>query len=145
MINRFKNLSYFLSLFFFIFIINAQSQSVNTDLLTAKKLYSEKEYEKAIILFEKIYKKNKSSKIYGQYLDCLIKLSKLETAIKLVKNYYKKQSKNPSILIDLGELYTINGDEELAEKEFKNVINEIEKNPNFIASVASNFYKKKTI
>lgn len=143
MINRFKNLSYFFSLFFFIFIINAQSQSVNTDLPTAKKLYSEKKYEKAIVLFEKIYKKNKSSKVYGQYLDCLIKLSKFETAIKLVKNYYKKQGKNPSILIDLGELYIITGDEELAEKEFKNVINEIEKNPNFIGSVASNFYKKK--
>ena len=94
-----------------------QGQNTNTDLIKAKKLYSEKKYSEAVILFEKIYTKKKSSKIYTSYLDCLIKLSEFDKAIKLVKSYYKKHGKNPSILIDLGELYILKGDEVLAEKE----------------------------
>ena len=123
--------------------MNAQSQDLNTDLTKAKSLYSEKKYEDAVILFEKVYKKKKSSKIYSSYLDCLIKLSEFEQAINLVKSYYKKHGKNPAILIDLGELYILKGDEKLAKKEFQNAIYEIQKKPNFILSVASNFYKKK--
>ena len=138
-----KNIYYFFFITFFIFNLNAKSQDLNTDLTKAKSLYSEKKYEDAVILFEKVYKKKKSSKIYSSYLDCLIKLSEFEQAINLVKSYYKKHGKNPAILIDLGELYILKGDEKLAKKEFQNAIYEIQKKPNFILSVASNFYKKK--
>ncbi len=138
-----KNIYYFFFITFFIFNLNAKSQDLNTDLTKAKKLYSEKKYEDAVILFGKVYKKKKSSKIYSSYLDCLIKLSQFEKAINLVKSYYKKHGKNPAILIDLGELYILKGDDNLGEKEFQNAINEIRKKPNFILSVASNFYKKK--
>ena len=134
--------------FFFIFFLsnfNVQSQNIDTDLIRAKNLYSKENYEQARILFEKIYTKKKTSKIYNSYLNCLIKLSEFQSAIKLVKNFYKKNGKNPSILIDLGELYILNGNEELAIKEFNNVISEIQKKPNFISSAASNFYKKKNI
>ena len=140
---RLKNIYCFLFIFFFIFNTKAQNQNINTDLKKAQNLYSEKKYNEAVIQFEKLYKKKKTSKVYSSYLDCLIKLSEFEKAIKLVKGYYKKQGKNPSILIDLGELYIFKGHEDLAKKEFDNVINEIKKKPNFITSVASNFYKKK--
>jgi len=143
MITKFKNLYYCVFIFFFIFIINAQSQNINPDLTKAQKLYSEKKYNEAVTLFAKVYNKKKTSKIYSPYLDCLIKLSEFEKATKLVKSYYKKQGKNPSILIDLGELYILQGHEDLAKKEFENVIDEIRKKPNFITPVASNFYKKK--
>ncbi len=139
----FKNIYCCFFLFFFVFSINAQSQNENTELTKAKNLYSEKKYNEASIIFEKVYKNKKSSKIYNYYLDCLIKTSEFEKAIKLVKNFYKKQGKNPSILVDLGELYILQGHEDLAKKEFENAINEIQKKPNFISSVASSFYKKK--
>ena len=132
MITKFKNLYYCVFIFFFIFIINAQSQNINPDLTKAQKLYSEKKYNEAVTLFAKVYNKKKTSKIYSPYLDCLIKLSEFEKATKLVKSYYKKQGKNPSILIDLGELYILQGHEDLAKKEFENVIDEIRKKPNFI-------------
>jgi len=138
-----KNIYYFFFITCFIFNLNAQSQDLNTDLTKAKSLYSEKKYEDAVILFEKVYKKKKSSKIYSSYLDCLIKLSEFEQATNLVKSYYKKHGKNPAILIDLGELYILKGEDKLAKKEFQNAIYEIQKKPNFILSVASNFYKKK--
>ena len=88
---------------------------------TIKKLFE------AVLIYERLYKK-KSSRVYNSYLVCLIKLSKIDSAIKLVKNYYKKFGKNPSILIDLGELYILQGNEEgLAKNEFEKVIDEIQK------------------
>ena len=120
---KLKNIYCFLFIFFFIFNTKAQNQNINTDLKKAQNLYSEKKYNEAVIQFEKLYKKKKTSKVYTSYLDCLIKLSEFEKAIKLVKGYYKKQGKNPSILIDLGELYIFKGHEDLAKKEYDNVIN----------------------
>tara|TARA_S200000501_G_scaffold377255_1_gene434904 strand:- start:2413 stop:4233 length:1821 start_codon:yes stop_codon:yes gene_type:complete len=141
MVFRLKNFVFFF--IFFLSIFNAQSQNIDADLVKAKNLYSTENYEQAKILFEKIYTKKKTSKIYKSYLSCLIKLAEFQSAIKLAKNFYKKNGKNPSILIDLGELYILNGNEELGIKEFNNVISEIQKKPNFISSAASNFYKKK--
>ncbi len=143
MVGHINSIRYLFLISFFIFNLNVQSQNISIDVNKAKNLYAEKKYDQAVVLFEKIYKKEKTSRIYNSYLDCLVKLSEFEKAIELVKNYYKKHGKNPSILIDLGELYILKGDEKLAQKQFENAIEEIEKKPNFILSVASNFYKKK--
>ena len=112
----------FLIVFFFVLNSSAQTISYNDNLNTANELYSKKKYSEAVVLFEKIYRKKKTSKIYVPYLDCLIKLSQFEQAIVIVKNYYKKSGKNPSILIDLGALYTLKGDEKLAKNKFTEAI-----------------------
>ena len=132
---------FYLLSFFFVFNLNLKAQNLDDDLTKANGLYNEKNYSEAVLIYERLYKK-KSSRVYNSYLDCLIKLSKIDSAIKLVKNYYKKFGKNPSILIDLGELYILQGNEDLAKNEFEKVIDEIQKKPNFIASSASKFYKK---
>jgi tetratricopeptide (TPR) repeat protein len=136
MLKRFYLLS-----FFFVINLNLKAQNLEDDLRKANGLYNEKIYSEAVLIYERLYKK-KSTRVYNSYLDCLIKLSKIDSAIKLVKNYYKKFGKNPSILIDLGELYILQGNEDLAKNEFEKVLDEIRKKPNFIASSASKFYKK---
>ena len=136
MLNHFYLLSILL-----VFNLNLKAQNLDDDLIKANGLYNEKNYTEAVLIYERLYKK-KSSRVYNSYLDCLIKLSKIDSAIKLVKSYYKKFGKNPSILIDLGELYILQGNEDLAKNEFEKVIDEIQKKPNFIASSASKFYKK---
>ena len=132
---------FYLLSFFFVFNLNLKAQNLDDDLTKANGLYNEKNYSEAVLIYERLYKK-KSSRVYNSYLDCLIKLSKIDSAIKLVKNYYKKFGKNPSILIDLGELYILQGNDDLAKNEFEKVIGEIQKKPNFIASSASKFYRK---
>ena len=132
--------------FFLITIFNPKSgysQKINTDLIKAKKLITENKYEEAISLFQKIYKKEKTSKIYKPYLECLKKKYEYEKAIKLVKAHYNKHGKNPSLLIDLGEIYMLKGEEKSGEKEFQKAIDEIKLNPRFSGTVASNFYSKK--
>ena len=132
---------FYLLSFFFVFNLNLKAQNLDDELTKANGLYNGKNYSEAVLIYERLYKK-KSSRVYNSYLDCLIKLSKIDSAIKLVKNYYKRFGKNPSILIDLGELYILQGNEDLAKSEFEKVIDEIQKKPNFIASSASKFYNK---
>ena len=132
---------FYLLSFFFVFNLNLKAQNLDDELKKANGLYNGKNYSEAVLIYERLYKK-KSSRVYNSYLDCLIKLSKIDSAIKLVKNYYKRFGKNPSILIDLGELYILQGNEDLAKNEFDKVIDEIQKKPNFISSSASKFYKK---
>ena len=93
MVFRLKNFVFFF--IFFLSIFNVKSQNIDADFIKAKNLYSTENYEQARILFEKIYTKQKTSKIYNSYLNCLIKLAEFQSAIKLAKNFYKKKWKKP--------------------------------------------------
>ena len=81
-----------------------------------------------------------SAKIYKSYLDCLLKINNLKKAITLTKNYYKKGGKNPTTLIDLGNVYLLSEKNDDAEKQFDLAFKEAQERPNFLLSVASKFY-----
>jgi hypothetical protein len=65
-----KQICSFLLVLFSVGIVNAQS----TDEKLAAQFYENAEYDKAVELYKKIYKRNKTVYVYENYLNCLIAL-----------------------------------------------------------------------
>jgi len=132
-------LSFSIICFFFINVLYGQITKTEN---LAMEYYKRGDFEKAMQIFEDVYKKKKVKSIYNKYVDCLIKTQEHKKAEKIIKSFYKKQ-KDPTILIDLGSLYFIQGKDDLATEKFTLAIQEAKKNTRFLASVASKFFKNK--
>jgi tetratricopeptide (TPR) repeat protein len=60
-----------------------------TDYDLAEYYYNNGEYEQAKLYYERIYKTDKSNRVYNSYLETLVALGDLETAEKMVKKKIK--------------------------------------------------------
>ncbi|MBF26061.1 MAG: hypothetical protein CMP49_06085 [Flavobacteriales bacterium] len=108
----------------------------------AQEYYRQGEFEKAIQFFEKIYKKRKVQNIYTKYLDCLINIQDYKKAEKIIKSYYRQQN-NPIILVDLGNIYILQGEKNLADESFEEAISQAKENLRFLPSLGAKFFKSK--
>ena len=90
----------------------------STDEQLAAQYYQSGEYDKALIYYEKLYNKTPINIYYNYYLNCLIQTKTYKKAEKLVK---KQSSRNPGDLtfhVDMGRVYSAEGDEDKKKKEF---------------------------
>ncbi|MAZ55530.1 MAG: hypothetical protein CMP54_00820 [Flavobacteriales bacterium] len=108
----------------------------------AKEYYKQGEFLKASQIFEKIFKKKKTKSIYVKYVDCLIKIQSYNKAERVIKTFYKKTN-DPTLLIDLGEIYIKKGEEGVANKKFQLAISETKKNSRYTAALGAKFLKTK--
>ncbi|MAQ31251.1 MAG: hypothetical protein CMD26_00750 [Flavobacteriales bacterium] len=108
----------------------------------ALEYYKKGDFEKAVQIYENIYKDKKVKSIYNRYVDCLIKTQSYKKAEKIIRNFYRK-SNDLTVLIDWGQLYTIQNKDELANEKFQLAIKEGEENTRFLASIGGKFLKNK--
>lgn len=116
---------------------NANCQNRNdyeTELLAAE-YYRNGEFDKALILYEKIYKEKQDNLNYKYYLDCLLKTSNYEKAEKLVENLYK-QTEKPQYAIDLGYVYKAKGNSTASDKHFEHLLKKLPASENKIIEFA---------
>ena len=125
----------------FLFIHSAYSQISNNENL-AIEYYRQGEFEKAVKLFENVYKKKKVKAVYLKYVNCLINTQDYKKAEKIIKNFYKK-TEDPTVLVDLGALYALQGNEKLANEKFETAIKEAKYNNRILASLAHKLLKEK--
>src|SRR5271169_1399085 len=102
--------------FFICFFHQAYSQS--TDEQLALQYYQNKQYDKAIIYYEKIFPKNPSADNYHYYLDCLIQTKDYKTAEKVIKKKMKQQPDNSILYVDQGMLYKLENDDKQATEAY---------------------------
>lgn len=112
--------------------------------LAAQYLYSG-EFEKAVVIYEDLYKKNKSSFYYESYLKCLIGLKDYETAEKLIKKQQKKYRNQAALYVDQGYIYQLKGDQEKADKYYQKAIDGLSDNPISVSNVARAFNAKQLL
>lgn len=96
------------------------------DQLLANQYFVSGEFEKAVVLYEKLYQNNPTSAyLYRYYFNCLVELERYSDAEKLVKKEIKKQQDNLTLLVDLGYLTKTAGDQKKADKQFGEVIDKL--------------------
>lgn len=81
------------------------SVAQSTDEQLADYYFDNGQYEQALLYYEKLYKTNRSGKIYQNYLQTLIALGNFEEAEKLIKKKLKSSNNTSDVYIELGELY----------------------------------------
>jgi tetratricopeptide (TPR) repeat protein len=102
--------------------LNAQRNQGNEDELIALQFYNSGEYDKAVVLYEKLYRKDPSIYFYNYYFECLMALEQFDKAEKLVKGL---ASKNPQIFryqVDHGIVLEASGDQKKADRIFAETI-----------------------
>lgn len=96
-----------------------------TDEQLAAQYYQNKEYDKAVVYYEKLYNKKPIALYYNYYLDCLLQLKDFKTAEKVVKKQIKKNEKLLNYVVDLGYVYAVSGDEAKAKEQYKSALNQL--------------------
>jgi tetratricopeptide (TPR) repeat protein len=128
-----------LVLFCFLACFFQQVYSQSTDEQLAYQYYQNKQYDKAIVYYEKLFSKKSSPEIYHYYLDCLVETKDYKTAEKVIKKEIKQEPENPILYVDLGLLYKTEGDDKQTKDAFNKAIHKLTANLNEIIDVGKAF------
>lgn len=110
------------------------------DQLLATQYYNDGEFDKAVVLFEKLHQNNPTSTYFYQYyLNCLLQLDDLPEAERLVRKQIRKNPAVLTYLIDLGRVIEATGDVKKADKQFNDVVNVLPADRTIITQVATAF------
>lgn len=107
----------------------------------AIEYFNNQQYEKALVKFNAVYKKNPT--VYYRYiLDCHLELDQLTNAENFISKSIKKSPNNaPTYYIDLGYVQLKNDKESAAEKSFSKVFQFVEERPNMAYVISTAFSK----
>jgi len=109
----------------------------------AIQYYQNKDYDKAIVIFDKVYNKNNNSYIYYYYCQALIELQDYKEAEKLIKKQIKFQPDVQRHKVDLGYIYELSNDQAKAQKEYSTVLKELQANERAIRDLYNAFLAKR--
>lgn len=116
-------------------------QITSDDSALAIQYYQEGDYEKAAVIFEKLFSGANNEGYFDIYFNTLIKLKKYDVAEKIVKKQIKQSTQPELYSIALGKLYQEKGDAPAANKIFTEVISKLPKDEFKIRMLANNFYR----
>jgi tetratricopeptide (TPR) repeat protein len=124
---------------FFVLICTVPANAQETDMELAEYYYTQGMFEQARLYYEKIYKTNKTTRVYTNYLNTLIALNDFEEAEKLAKKKIKEDSKDGVSYVKLGDLYKKFNKDKEAEEQFTEAIKKVEPTRANIIRLANEF------
>jgi len=130
-------MKYIVMLFVLFLSIGAFAQGSDLDL--AEYYYNEGQFEQAKLYYEKIYKTNKTNRVYNNYLNTLIALGEFEEAEKMAKKNVKENSKDGVSYVKLGDLYKRFEKKTEAAEQFDLAIKKVEPTRSNIIRLSSEF------
>ncbi|MFC4213252.1 tetratricopeptide repeat protein [Pedobacter lithocola] len=136
----------FIIILFFCISANAQNLRQNRQIIPdesslAIQYYQEGDYEKAAVIFEKLFQSPNNEGYFDIYFNTLLKLKKYDVAEKIVKKQIKQSPQSEMYSIALGKLYQEKGDASAANKIFTDVIAKMPKDEFKIRMLANSFYR----
>ncbi len=123
---------------FFSFSVNAQ---FNVQRQLADQHLNNAEYDKAAALYDKIYDQDPPG-IYPNYLRCLISLRQYDKSEKMIRKMIKKNPDNLSYQVDLGYLYSVQGDNNKSKQQYEKAIKLLKPDEQQIIMLANAFVSK---
>ena len=101
--------------------------------------YKDKEYDKAVELFEKIHAKKPDSYIYYYYFYSLLELERYDDAEKMLKKQVKAYPNVPRYKVDLGYVYERSGENAKAEKLYQECLKNLQAKENAVSELNNAF------
>lgn len=122
---------FFLSLFF---ILSAQDSRL------AQQYYRDGEFEKAAVLYEKLFKVSNNNDFYfGRFVECLLALEQYEECEKVIKKQLKKTPKNVLLYVTYGKLFERQFKDKEATAQYEKAIEYLDKNRVNVTRLANSF------
>ncbi len=136
--NKFRKLS-FLIAFVLVQITQLCLAQPGTDEQLAAQFYQNKEFDKALVYYEKLYAKKNNSSFYKYYIDCLIETKEFKEAEKVVRKRIKLEPSSLNYQVDLGYVFQRSGNETKAKEEYERAISLLKDENNQIFVVGKAF------
>ena len=113
----------------------------NVDEALAYQYYQQADYEKAAVLFEKLFNRTKNDGYFDLYYNSLLKIKKYDETEALVKKLSKQYPQKLNYQIALGKIYQENGKAAEANKIYLTAIQNLPKNEFQVRELANSFYR----
>ncbi|MBN8701794.1 MAG: tetratricopeptide repeat protein [Bacteroidetes bacterium] len=126
----------------FLFLASLCHSQSNVDEQLAQQYFQNKEFEKALVYFEKLFAKNPIT-YYENYLSCLVELKDFKSAEKVVKRIVKQNPLTLRYNVDLGWLYRLQGEQNKMKEEFEKAIKQLQPSQEQAEDLAQAFMKIK--
>ena len=97
----------------------------NSDIKLAQHYYSSGEYDKAIVYYERLYRKNPNKYFFKRYYTCLVETNQIKDAEKLLKRAYNRHKNDSEYGIMLADFYETYNDPEKADKIYSELIDHL--------------------
>ena len=91
----------------------------------ASYYFQNKEYDKAVELYEPLYQRTQNLYYYQMLYQSYVALDDMKKARRLVEQRIKKYPKELALRVDLGQLYMAEGDKKKSEKSYNTAIESI--------------------
>jgi len=120
-------------------ILGKDQDPAKNDEQLATQYFRNREYDKAIVLFEKLFEKKKSLYLYTYLLYSYVEIEDYRNAEKLVKKQIRQNPARIRYEVDLGYVFTQAGELNKAKKQFDKAISMISPNKGKIIELANAF------
>ncbi|WP_036151548.1 tetratricopeptide repeat protein [Maribacter forsetii] len=108
----------------------------------AKQYFADGDFEKAVVFYEKLVEKSPRRTEYVQDLvACYQQLERYQDAEDFLNQRLKDRNPYPTLLIDLGYNYKLQGNEQMAQTYYNKALDIIPKNPNYGYALGLQFQK----
>jgi tetratricopeptide (TPR) repeat protein len=137
---RFTSPIYFLLAFMMIACEGTLHAQQSQDIQLADQYYRNGEFDKAVVLYEKLWNKTPtSSQFYNNYLRCLTELKQYDEAEKTVRKQQKRFPDDLTFFVDLGGVFELEGKEKEATSLYQQAVERITPNMPQVSKLANRF------
>lgn len=134
-----NNFKYFLlGVGFWLLDVSAFAQPTTDEQLAFQYLQN-KEFDKAVVYYEKFFGKKDGVTYYNPYLLCLTKLQQYDKAEKMIKKIIRQYPQNVTYIVDLGTLYKDQKQNEKGNSQYEKAIKQLSPNQQQIIALANEF------
>ncbi|MDB4903450.1 MAG: hypothetical protein JWQ63_2731 [Mucilaginibacter sp.] len=137
-------MKWFTVFIFFVFIGCLRLFAQDNDIRLAKQYADNGEQQKALDIYQKLYKKDNET-YFPVYFNSLLSLKKFDDAINLTKKMLHKHPNDSQYIIQLGTAYTQQGAVEKANALYDELIKNLPADQSQIAMLAAQFYQNANI
>lgn len=123
---------------FFILLMPVLATAQGTDEQLAAQYFRNGEFDKASVIYDKLYRKSNDAFYHRYYLDCLIELRDFDGAVKSMEKRIKREG-DPVLLVNLGNIYQKAGDERKAQATFDQALKELQHSQPMIDAMGQAF------
>jgi tetratricopeptide (TPR) repeat protein len=112
----------------------------NADVALAKQFSTNGEYQKALDIYQKLYKQNNEA-YFDNYISTLVSLKKFDDAESAAKKMIRKHPETNEYTVTLGSVYTQHSQGDKANALYDDLLKNMQPNPNAVTLLASHFYQ----
>lgn len=128
-------------IFFIAFASSFLHAQDNVDEALAYQYYQQADYEKAAVLFEKLFNKSRNDSYFDLYFSSLVKIKKYDEAETILKKLIRQAPDKTQYKVALGRVYQENGKSAEANKIYQEAIHNTPKDENKFRDLANSFYR----